>query len=178
MSEPVAVGDKAPAFTLPAHPAGEIKLSAFAGRFVVLFFYPKDSTPGCTTESCDFRDAYAEFERHGAAVFGISRDSLKSHASFAAKHRLPFPLLADADEAVCKAYGVIKMKNMYGRQVRGIERSTFLIDPAGKIAAAWRKVRVKGHVEEVLNALKEKLAAQGKPSSMKTSCCDDDDAQK
>ncbi len=148
-------GDTAPDITLPGWPEGEVSLAGLRGRFVVLYFYPKDNTPGCTTESCDFRDHHANFETAGAVVLGISRDSLKAHQRFAKKFGLPFRLLSDSEETACKAYDVIKMKNMYGRQVRGIERSTFLIDPNGRIVRIWRKVKVKGHVEEVLAALKE-----------------------
>jgi len=154
----LAPGDMAPDFRLPAFPEGEVELSGLRGKYVVLYFYPKDNTPGCTTESCDFRDSHTSLEKAGAIVLGISRDSLASHKKFADKYSLPFPLLADTEEEVCNAYDVIKMKNMYGKQVRGIERSTFLIDPEGRIAHIWRKVKVKGHVDEVLERLRE---AQG-----------------
>jgi len=120
----------------------------------VLYFYPKDNTPGCTTQGADFRDRHKEFRRAGAEVFGISRDSLKSHEGFKAKMKFPFELLADPDEKVCGAFGVMKDKNMYGRKVRGIERSTFVIDEKGKLAREWRGVKVPGHVEEVLNFVK------------------------
>jgi len=120
----------------------------------VLYFYPKDNTPGCTTQGADFRDRHKEFRRAGADVFGISRDSLKSHEGFKAKMKFPFELLADPDEKVCGAFGVMKDKNMYGRKVRGIERSTFVIDEKGKLARAWRGVKVPGHIEEVLNFVK------------------------
>jgi peroxiredoxin Q/BCP len=149
------IGDPAPDFTLPAWPEGDIRLSDLRGRYVVLYFYPKDNTPGCTQESCDFRDACKAFENAGAVVLGISRDPVRSHQRFAEKFALPFRLLSDTDEVACSAYDVIRMKNMYGKKVRGIERSTFLIDPDGRIAAIWRKIRVKGHVEEVLAALKD-----------------------
>jgi len=149
------IGDAAPDFTLPTHPEGELSLSGFRGRFVVLYFYPKDNTPGCATESCDFRDQHQEFDQGNAVVLGVSRDSLVSHRKFAAKFDLPFTLLSDTEELACQAFDVIKMKNMYGKQVRGIERSTFLIDPDGRLAAIWRKVKVKGHVGEVLARLKE-----------------------
>ncbi len=148
-------GDAAPEIALPAWPAGEVHLSGLRGKYVVLYFYPKDNTPGCTTESCDFRDHHADFETAGAVVLGISRDSLKSHQRFAEKFGLPFRLLSDSEETACTAYDVIKMKNMYGRQVRGIERSTFLIGPDGRIVRIWRKVKVRGHVGEVLAALKD-----------------------
>jgi peroxiredoxin Q/BCP len=120
----------------------------------VLYFYPKDNTPGCTTQGADFRDRHKEFRRAATEVFGISRDSLKSHEGFKAKMKFPFELLADPDEKVCGAFGVMKDKNMYGRKVRGIERSTFVIDEKGKLAREWRGVKVPGHVEEVLNFVK------------------------
>jgi thioredoxin-dependent peroxiredoxin len=120
----------------------------------VLYFYPKDNTPGCTTQGADFRDRHKEFSRAGAEVFGISRDSLKSHEGFKAKMKFPFELLADPEEKVCGAFGVMKDKNMYGRKVRGIERSTFVIDDKGRLAREWRGVKVPGHVEEVLNFVK------------------------
>jgi len=120
----------------------------------VLYFYPKDNTPGCTTQGADFRDRHKEFRRAGTEVFGISRDSLKSHEGFKAKMKFPFELLADPEEKVCGAFGVMKDKNMYGRKVRGIERSTFVIDEKGKLAREWRGVKVPGHVEEVLNFVK------------------------
>ncbi|HXU56968.1 MAG TPA: peroxiredoxin, partial [Casimicrobiaceae bacterium] len=118
------------------------------------YFYPKDNTPGCTTEGANFRDAHKAFARAGAVVAGISRDSLKSHESFRAKMGFPFDLISDADEKLCAQFGVIKMKNMYGRKVRGIERSTFLIDGKGALVREWRGVRVPGHVDEVLEAVK------------------------
>jgi peroxiredoxin Q/BCP len=120
----------------------------------VLYFYPKDNTPGCTTQGADFRDRYKEFKRLGCAIYGISRDSLKSHEGFKAKLKFPFQLLSDPDEAVCNAFGVMKDKNLYGRKVRGIERSTFVIDEKGKLSHEWRGVKVPGHVEEVLNFVK------------------------
>ena len=120
----------------------------------MLYFYPKDNTPGCTTQGADFRDRHKEFRRAGAEVFGISRDSLKSHEGFKAKMKFPFELLADPDEKACGAFGVMKDKNMYGKKVRGIERSTFVIDEKGKLAREWRGVKVPGHVEEVLNFVK------------------------
>ena len=120
----------------------------------MLYFYPKDNTPGCTTQGADFRDRHKEFRRAGTEVFGISRDSLKSHEGFKAKMKFPFELLADPEEKVCGAFGVMKDKNMYGRKVRGIERSTFVIDDKGRLAREWRGVKVPGHVEEVLNFVK------------------------
>ena len=129
---------------------GTFRLSDHAGRQVVLYFYPKDNTPGCTTEGQQFRDLHAQFVKAGAVVAGVSRDSLKSHENFKGKMGFPFPLLSDADEALCKQFDVIRMKNMYGKQVRGIERTTFVIDREGKLAHEWRKVKVEGHAREVL----------------------------
>ncbi len=142
----------APDFTLPATGDRTVTLSELRGSKVVLYFYPKDNTPGCTNESKDFRDLHADFAAAGCAVFGISRDGMKSHENFKAKLELPFDLVSDADEAACQAFEVIKMKNMYGKQVRGIERSTFLIDAQGNVARAWRGVKVAGHAAEVLAA--------------------------
>jgi peroxiredoxin Q/BCP len=130
-------------------------LDAYAGRWLVLYFYPKDSTPGCTTEGQDFNALLAGFEALDAAVLGVSRDSLKSHDNFRAKQEFRFALVSDADEALCRAFDVIREKNMYGRKVLGIERSTFLVDPDGRIHRAWRKVRVPGHAQAVLDALKD-----------------------
>jgi peroxiredoxin Q/BCP len=134
--------------------AGTFRLSEQRGHPVILYFYPKDNTPGCTTEGANFRDLYKAFVRAGAVVAGVSRDSLKSHESFKAKMDFPFDLISDRDEKLCAQFGVIKMKNMYGRKVRGIERSTFLIDGKGALAREWRGVRVPGHVDEVLEAVK------------------------
>lgn len=133
---------------------GTFKLSDHAGHPVVLYFYPKDNTPGCTTEGMQFRDLYPKFARLGAVVAGVSRDSIKSHESFKSKMAFPFPLVSDPDEALCSQFGVIKMKNMYGKKVRGIERSTFVIDGAGRLAREWRGVKVPGHAEEVLEFVK------------------------
>ncbi|HTQ77135.1 MAG TPA: peroxiredoxin [Burkholderiales bacterium] len=140
-------------FSVPST-GGEFRLSEHRGKTLVLYFYPKDNTPGCTQEGADFRDLHKEFARAGAEVCGVSRDSLKSHQGFKAKMKFPFELLSDADEAACKLFGVIKMKNMYGRQVRGIERSTFVIDGEGRVAREWRGVKVSGHAQEVLNFVK------------------------
>jgi peroxiredoxin Q/BCP len=129
---------------------GTFRLSDYAGHPVVLYFYPKDNTPGCTTEGMQFRDLYPQFSSVGAIVAGVSRDSLKSHENFKRKMAFPFPLLSDADEALCTQFGVIRMKNMYGKQVRGIERSTFVIDGSGSLAREWRGVKVPGHAQEVL----------------------------
>jgi peroxiredoxin Q/BCP len=131
---------------------GRLSLADFRGQVLVLYFYPRDNTPGCTTQGQNFRDAHADFAGAGAVVIGVSRDSLKSHEGFCARHELPFTLISDPDETLCEAFGVMKMKNMYGKQVRGIERSTFLIDREGRLARAWRGVKVPGHVDEVLQA--------------------------
>lgn len=129
-------------------------LGALAGQWLVLYFYPKDSTPGCTTEGIDFNALLPEFTRLDSRVFGVSRDSVRSHDNFCAKQGFAFPLISDGDEALCTAFDVIKLKNMYGKQVRGIERSTFLISPDSRIVQAWRKVKVAGHADTVLEALK------------------------
>ena len=141
-------------FTLPATSGKTLQLSQLKGNHVVIYFYPKDSTPGCTQEGQDFRDLYPEFQALGAEILGVSRDSLKSHENFKCKQEFPFELLSDAEESLCRQFDVIKMKNMYGKQVQGIERSTFLIDPEGKLAAEWRKVSVKGHAAEVLEKVR------------------------
>ncbi len=141
-------------FTAPATGSQSFQLSAMASRLLVLYFYPKDNTPGCTTEGEQFRDAYAEFKALDCEVMGISRDSMKSHENFKAKMKFPFELLSDEDETVCTLFGVIKMKNMYGKQVRGIERSTFVIDRDQTIRHEWRGVKVPGHVAEVLAFVK------------------------
>lgn len=153
MSKPT-LGKKAPDFELPATRDQRVKLSKLKGKNVVLYFYPKDNTSGCTLEGQDFRDNYSKFKRRDTLVFGISRDSLKSHENFCAKQKFTFDLCSDADEIVCRLYDVIKEKNMYGRKVLGIERSTFLIDTKGVLVREWRKVSVKGHVAEVLDAVK------------------------
>jgi len=142
-------------FTLPTNGGGTFTLSAQLGKTVVLYFYPKDNTPGCTTEGQDFAALHADFEKANAVVVGVSRDSVKSHDNFCAKFGFPFALISDADEALCTQFEVIKMKNMYGKQVRGIERSTFIIDSAGKLAQAWRGVKVAGHAAAVLSAVHE-----------------------
>jgi len=139
-----------PDFELPATSGKTFRLSAAAGKSLVVYFYPKDNTPGCTTEGQQFRDAYADFIQLGCDIVGISRDSIKSHENFKSKMDFPFELLSDADETVCKLLGVIKMKNMYGKQVRGIERSTFVFDSRGVLQREWRGVKIPGHVQEVL----------------------------
>jgi peroxiredoxin Q/BCP len=142
-----AVGD----FAVPATGGREFRLSALDAKLLVLYFYPKDNTPGCTTEGAQFRDLYPRFRKAGCAVYGVSRDSLKSHENFKAKMGFPFDLLSDEDETVCKRFGVIKMKNLYGKQVRGIQRSTFVLDRGRVIRREWRGVKVPGHVQEVLD---------------------------
>lgn len=151
----VEVGQTLPALQLPATGDQTIDLADLRGRNVVLYFYPKDSTPGCTTESQDFRDRAAEFDSANTVILGLSRDGLKSHENFKAKHEMPFELLSDKEEVACALFDVIKMKNMYGKQVRGIERSTFLIDAEGVLRREWRKVKVPGHVDEVLDAARQ-----------------------
>ncbi len=148
-------GVTAPDFTLPDDSGNEISLSDFRGRPVILYFYPKDNTPGCTTEACDFRDNMARATARGAVVLGISPDSVASHGKFKAKHELPFPLLADTEREVARLYGAWGEKKMYGKIRLGLIRSTFLIDADGTIARVWPKVKVKGHVDDVLAALEE-----------------------
>jgi thioredoxin-dependent peroxiredoxin len=148
---PVALDKKVPDFTAAATD-GEFRLSASKGNTVVLYFYPKDNTPGCTTEGQDFSALHPKFKKAGAMIVGVSRDGLRSHAGFKEKMGFPFELVSDPDEALCELFGVMKMKNMYGKQVRGIERSTFLIDGDGILRREWRAVKVPGHAEEVLAA--------------------------
>ena len=143
-----------PEFSLPATGNQVFSPAAAHGTVLVLYFYPKYNTPGCTTEGMQFRDLHMNFRKSGCDIYGISRDSLRSHENFKAKLHFPFELLADADEQVCKQFGVIKLKNMYGRQVRGIERSTFVIDGEGRLAREWRGVKVPGHAQEVLDFVK------------------------
>lgn len=148
------IGKLAPDFSLMGSDGKEHKLSDYRGKKVVLYFYPKDNTPGCTTEACDFRDNITEINDLNAVVLGVSKDNLNSHNKFIEKFNLPFILLSDEDKVVCALYDVIKEKNMYGKKVLGIERSTFLIDEEGKLLKEYRKVKVKGHIEEVLSDLK------------------------
>jgi thioredoxin-dependent peroxiredoxin len=150
----IDVGDKVPAANLALSGGAGTRLADYRGRWLVLYFYPKDSTPGCTTEGLDFNALLDDFDALDADVVGVSRDSLRSHDNFRAKQGFRFPLASDPDEALCQAFGVIREKNMYGRKVLGVERSTFLVDPSGRIAHAWRKVRVPGHAQAVLDALK------------------------
>lgn len=151
------IGDPAPDFTLPTDGNGEITLSNLKGQNVILYFYPKDNTPGCTTESCDFRDALPDFEQLDTAVIGISKCSVKKHDNFKKKQNLNFPLASDENGNVCETYGVWKEKSMYGKKFMGIERTTFLIDTNGIIKHIWNKVKVKGHVEDVKNTLRDNI---------------------
>lgn len=148
------IGESVADFTFTATNSLSGRLSDYRGRHVVLYFYPKDATPGCTTEGQNFRDAYPQFQALNTQIFGISRDSVTSHEQFKTKQCFPFELISDQDEELCHLFDVIKMKSMYGKQVRGIERSTFIIDPQGALMKEWRKVKVNGHVDEVLHALK------------------------
>ncbi len=154
MTRPSAVGLKVPDFTAEST-GGPIRLSEFAGRPVVLYFYPKDNTPGCTTESAGFAARHADFAAHDAVIFGVSRDSLKSHQGFRDKLGLPFALISDPDETLCALFDVIGLKKMYGKEVRGVIRSTFLIDREGRLAHEWRGVKVPGHVDAVLEQVEK-----------------------
>ena len=155
MSDWLEPGDKAPAFTLTSDAGMKIKLSQFKGQPVVLYFYPKDDTPGCTKEACAFRDAQSKLAQSSAAVLGVSPDTPESHAKFRDKFKLNFPLLADPDHAVAEAYGAWREKNMYGKKSMGVQRSTYLIDLAGKVDKVWKRVQVDSHDNEVLRALHE-----------------------
>lgn len=146
-------GKKAPDFTLPRDGGEEVSLSDFRGQKVVLYFYPKDNTSGCTTQACEFRDQHPDFQKLDTVILGVSPDSVRSHQGFRDKHELTFPLLADTEHKVAEAYGVWKEKSMYGRKYWGIERSTFLIDEDGRLQKVWRKVKARGHAQEVLAAL-------------------------
>ncbi|MCK4865928.1 MAG: peroxiredoxin [Gammaproteobacteria bacterium] len=150
----IEVGKKVPAFKLPATGEQTISLSSLKGQNIVLYFYPRDNTPGCTTEGQNFRDSITKFKRQNCIILGVSRDTLKKHENFKAKQNFPFDLLADTEEELCNLFDVIKLKNMYGKKHLGIERSTFLINDKGVLKQEWRKVKVKDHVEEVLTAVK------------------------
>ena len=150
----VEEGRKAPDFTAATDGGGKLKLSDLRGKPVVLYFYPKDDTPGCTTEACGFRDAQPDFGKLKAQVIGVSKDSVARHDKFKAKYELPFPLVSDEDGKICEKYGTWIEKSLYGRKYMGIDRATFLIDKTGTVAKVWRKVKVAGHVAEVLQALK------------------------
>lgn len=151
----VVVGKKAPAFKGVTDAGEKVSLADFKGQNVVLYFYPKDDTPGCTKEACAFRDEVKAFKKMNAVIIGVSPDSQSSHEKFKSKHKLNFSLIVDEDRAICEAYGVWVEKNMYGRKYMGVQRATFLIDGAGKIAAIWPKVKVENHTEEILDALSE-----------------------
>lgn len=153
-----AYGKKAPALSLALSSGETVALKDFAGQWLVLYFYPKDSTPGCTTEGLDFNALLPKFKKLGATVLGVSRDSIRSHQNFCAKQGFKFDLVSDKDETLCNAFGVIKEKSLYGRKYLGIERSTFLIDPKGVIVQSWRPVKVAGHAQAVLDALKDSAA--------------------
>jgi thioredoxin-dependent peroxiredoxin len=148
-----AVGDKLPDLTLPASGGQTLSLRQYRGKPLVVYFYPKDNTPGCTQEGQDFRDLYPQFQKAGCAILGVSKDSVKSHDNFIAKFGFPFALLSDADEALCRAFDVIKEKSMYGKKYLGVERSTFLFDAKGVLCQEWRGVKVKGHAQQVLDAV-------------------------
>ena len=154
MSTP-KLGNKAPLFKGQCTGEGSVDLSNLKGKKVILYFYPKDNTPGCTTEGQNFRDLYKEFKKQNTLIYGVSRESIKSHENFKQKQSFPFDLISDEDEKICKQYDVIKEKSMYGRKYMGIERSTFLIDQEGKLVCEWRKVKVTGHAEEVLKAVRD-----------------------
>jgi peroxiredoxin Q/BCP len=150
---PVTIDQRIPNFTAQATGDKTVQLSDYMGQFVLIYFYPKDNTPGCTQQAQIFRDSIEQFTALNTVILGVSRDSVRSHDNFKAKHSLPFDLLTDADEQLCNTFDVIKMKNMYGKQVRGIERSSFLINPDGVLIQIWRKVKVKEHCAEILQAL-------------------------
>lgn len=151
----LAEGSKAPSFKASTDGAGSVSLASLKGSWVILYFYPKDSTSGCTAEACDFRDSMSRLTKLGAAVVGVSPDSVKSHDSFKAKYELNFPLLADTEKQICQDYDVWKEKSMYGKKYMGVERTTYIIDPKGKIVRVYEKVKVPGHVDSVLATLKE-----------------------
>jgi peroxiredoxin Q/BCP len=163
MGDWVEPGETAPAFTLTADDRTKVRLTDFKGRLVVLYFYPKDDTPGCTREACSFRDRQAEFNKLGAAVLGISPDDVESHQHFRKKYGLNFPLLADVDHKVAERYGAWREKNLYGKRTMGVQRSTFLIDAGGKVARLWKAVKVDGHDQQVLDALAQ--LAPGRPAA-------------
>jgi peroxiredoxin Q/BCP len=148
------IGSKIPKLTLPATGGKDVDLSSFKGKALIVYFYPKDNTPGCTQEGIDFRDLHKDFRKAGAEIVGISRDSVRSHENFAAKYKFPFALLSDGGEAACKAFDTIKEKSLYGRKYMGVDRSTFLFDRDGVLKKAWRGVKVKEHAAEVLAAVK------------------------
>jgi peroxiredoxin Q/BCP len=146
-------GDRAPAFSLMSDSGEKVSLKDFKGQTVVLYFYPKDMTPGCTQQACDFRDSHKKFKKKDVVILGVSKDSIESHEKFIKKYSLPFPLLSDPDGKVCEAYGVWKEKSMYGRKYMGIERTTFVISPSGKVEKIFPKVKVKDHIESILTGI-------------------------
>ena len=154
MTEALSVGGKAPDFKLPSSIGSDVSLKSCRGKFVVLYFYPKDDTTGCTKEAIAFTQLNKQFEKHNAIILGVSKDDIKSHDKFITKHALKIDLLSDIDGSICEAYGVWVEKNMYGRKYMGIERSTFLIDPKGRVKEVWRKVKVGGHADQVLSSVK------------------------
>lgn len=154
----IEIGQPAPDFTLPANTGEMVSLSDFKGKHVVLYFYPKDMTPGCTTEACDFRDHHDRFAELDAVIIGVSPDPIERHQKFIEKHGLPFILLADTENKAAELYDVWKLKKNFGKEYMGIERSTFIVDKNGNLAKEWRKVKVKGHVEEALEYIKEHLS--------------------
>lgn len=155
MSEFLEPGQKAPAFTLKDHDGTSVKLKDLLGKPIVLYFYPRDDTPGCTKEACAFRDRYAELQATGATLLGVSTDTAESHLKFRQKYELPFALLVDTDAKMSEKYGAYREKNMYGKKSMGIQRSTYLIDASGKVAKVWKRVKVDGHDQQVLDALAE-----------------------
>lgn len=155
MTDFLEVGEKAPAFTLANETGAKVKLSDLKGKTVVLYFYPRDDTPGCTKEACAFRDRFAEMKKLGAEVFGVSTDTKESHTKFREKYELPFSLLVDEDHAMSEKYGAWREKNMYGKKSMGIQRCTYLIDAQGKVAAVWKRVKVDGHDQQVIDAIKK-----------------------
>ena len=152
--ENINLNDKVPNFELEGTNNLSFNLSSFLGKYIVIYFYPKDSTPGCTNEGIDFTENIGKFKKMNVEIFGVSRDTIKSHENFKAKYSFLFELLSDPEEIACNLFGVIKMKNMYGKKIRGIERSTFLISPEGKLINEWRGVKVNGHIKEILEVLK------------------------
>ena len=152
--ENINLNDKVPNFELEGTNNLSFNLSSFLGKYIIIYFYPKDSTPGCTNEGIDFTENISKFKKMNVEIFGVSRDTLKSHENFKAKYNFLFELLSDPEEIACNLFGVIKMKNMYGKKIRGIERSTFLISPEGKLINEWRGVKVNGHIKEILEVLK------------------------
>jgi len=153
MTDSLSIGSTVPDFTAEMTGDRPFRLSDYQGKKVVLYFYPKDSTPGCTTEAMQFRDLYQQFQQAGTEIFGISRDGMGSHDNFKSKLELPFELISDPEEKVCSLFDVMKVKNMYGKKVRGVERSTFVIDAGGRLVKEWRGVKVPGHIDEVLEAV-------------------------